>query len=161
MWRSCASPAWQPGAHFVPLGSHLDDWIGSGRFRAQRSPRLGYPPIPFTREPVLIAAASYVNAVVDLELGSSRTSHFLLSGVPRGGFSGGGRALPLGIRARVVTQSLLNQVGPAELGYFAATSIEAVWECLARSKMMPESKNAGLGRIVGPKCRITQSRSRL
>jgi hypothetical protein len=51
----------EPRAHFVPLGSHLDDWIG----------------------------------------------------------------------------------GPPELGYFAATSIGVVWECLVLSKMLPQAQKDG------------------
>ena len=127
----------QPEAHFIPLGDHLDDWIGNGDFELSEVLVLGYPPIPFTREPALIAAASYVNAVVDLDLRGNPFVHFLLSGVPRGGFSGGVALSRWGFALGVVTQSLLNQVGPAELGYFAATSIGVVWECLAQSKMMP------------------------
>lgn len=132
-----------PAAHYIPLGRHLDDWIGRGDFELGEVLVLGYPPIPFTREPGLIAAASYVNAVVDLDLGGKSFVHFLLSGVPRGGFSGGVALSRWGFALGVVTQSLLNQVGPAELGYFAATSIEVVWECLAQSKMLPEAQKDG------------------
>jgi hypothetical protein len=133
----------ESGAHFVPLGDHLDDWIGNGDFELTETLVLGYPPIPFTRAPVLIAAASYVNAVVDLHLGGEWHTHFLLSGVPRGGFSDGLALSGRGVALGVVTQSLINQVGPPELGYFAATSIGVVWECLVLSKMLPEAQKEG------------------
>jgi hypothetical protein len=96
-----------------------------------------------SRSPVLIAAAAYVNAVVDLDIGGKWQMHFLLSGVPRGGFSGGVAFSRWGFALGVVTQSLLNQSGPSELGYFAATSIEVVWDCLVRSKMLPQAQKAG------------------
>ena len=133
----------EPNAHYIPLGSNLDDWVGNGDFELSEVLVLGYPPIPFTRRPALIAAASYVNAVVDLDLGGNWQMHFLLSGVPRGGFSGGVALSHWGFALGVVTQSLLNQVGPPELGYFAATSVEVVWQTLALSGTLPEVQKDG------------------
>jgi hypothetical protein len=49
----------------IPLGSHLDDWLGND-FTLSRALIFGYPPIPFTSEPVLIGSIGEINAVVDL-----------------------------------------------------------------------------------------------
>lgn len=131
------------GAHFVPLGGHLDDWVGAGQFELSEALVLGYPPIPFTRSPALIAVASYVSAVVDLDIGRRSQMHFLLSAMPRGGFSGGLAFSRWGFALGVVTQSLLNQEGPAELGYFATTSIEAVYVCLSNNGILPKAQADG------------------
>jgi len=117
--------------------------VGDGDFELSEALILGYPPIPFTRAPALIAAATTVQAVVDLDLGGKWQMHFLLAGVPRGGFSGGVAISRWGFALGVITQSLLNQVGPTELGYFAATSIEVVWDCLKAANMLPDVQKQG------------------
>jgi hypothetical protein len=132
-----------PGAHCVPLGGHLDDWVGTGDFELSEVLVLGYPPIPFTRVPLLIAASCQVNAVVDLEIGKKGQMHFVLSAIPRGGFSGGLAFSRWGFALGVITQSLLSNPGPPELGYFTTTSVEAVFECLARNHVLPEVQKAG------------------
>jgi Trypsin-like peptidase domain len=131
-----------PGAHCVPLGGHLDDWVGTGQFELSEALVLGYPPIPFTREPVLIAAGCQINAVVDLDIGPRRQMHFILSAVPRGGFSGGLALSEWGFALGVITQSLLTRAGPPELGYFTTTSIEAVYECLSHHHVLPDVQKA-------------------
>jgi hypothetical protein len=53
----------------------------------------------------------------------------------------GASALPRwGFALGVITQSLLNQAGPPELGYFATTSIEAVYECLTHNHALPDAQ---------------------
>lgn len=131
------------GAHSVPLGDHLDDWVGRGDFELSDALVLGYPPVPFTREPLLIAARCEVNATVDLHVGGKQQLHFLLSAVPRGGFSGGLALSEWGFALGVITQSLLTSSGPPELGYFTITSIEAVYECLNQNGILPEAQKAG------------------
>jgi hypothetical protein len=128
------------GAHYVPLGGHLDDWIGIGDFVLSRAIVLGYPPVPFTTEPALIAAACEVNSVVDLRIGKKSQPHFILSAIPRGGFSGGLAFSEWGFAIGVITQSLLNGGGAPETGYFTITSIEAVYECLQAHEICPQSQ---------------------
>jgi Trypsin-like peptidase domain len=132
-----------PEAHYVPLGGHLDDWVGNGDFELSEALVLGYPPIPFTPEPVLIAASCHVNAVVDLRIGERQQLHFLLSAVPRGGFSGGLAFSRWGFALGMITQSLLNREGPLELGYFTTTSIEAVYKCLYDNGVLPTVQSEG------------------
>lgn len=111
---------------------------------------LGYPPIPFNREPALIAASCEVNATVDLGLGKRKQLHFLLSAVPRGGFSGGFAVSEWGFALGVITQSLLNGSGPPETGFFTATSIEAVYHCLHENKILPEVQRTGWDGLWDP-----------
>jgi hypothetical protein len=133
----------EPDAHYVPLGGHLDDFVGPGQFELSEVLLMGYPPIPFTREPVLIAATGQINAVVDLHLGARQQLHFIISAMPRGGFSGGLAFSRWGFALGVITQSLLEKDTVPELGYFSTTSIEAVFECLVQHGALPEGQKAG------------------
>jgi hypothetical protein len=137
-----------PGAHYVPLGGHLDDWVGKGDFEMTRAVVLGYPPIPFTREPILVAARAEVNAVVDLP--GRHSMHFILSAMPRGGFSGGVVISEYGFTLGTVTQSLLAGNYPVELGFFTSTAIEGIYECLARNGVLPECQKKGWDGLWNP-----------
>lgn len=123
-------------AHYVPLGYHLDDWIGRGDFELTNTLVLGYPPIPFTKAPLLVAARSEVNAVADLH-NTKAPVRFLLSAMPRGGFSGGVAISEFNIALGIITESLLSDHKPPELGFFAVTSIECIYECLDAHKILP------------------------
>src|SRR5439155_19930996 len=45
-----------PYTPVIELGGHFDDWIGQTDFILWQIIVLGYPPIPMTREPHLVAA---------------------------------------------------------------------------------------------------------
>jgi hypothetical protein len=83
---------------------------------------LGYPPIPFSKDPVLVAAEGEVNAVIDKHI--SPHPHFILSAVPRSGFSGGPAISEHGFLLGVLTESLGKGGEATESGFFAAISIE-------------------------------------
>jgi hypothetical protein len=125
------------GAHYVPLGGHLDDWVGSSDFVLSKALILGYPPVPLTLEPILIAATCEVNASVDLLIGPRQQLHFILSAMPRGGFSGGLAFSEYGFALGVITQSLVRDHQVAEHGFFATTSIEAIYVCLDAAGILP------------------------
>jgi len=131
-----------PGAHFVPLGGHLDDWIGCGDFELTQAIVLGYPPIPLTITPWLVVVRSDVNAVVDLP-GSKAPVHFILSAIPRGGFSGGLALSEFGFVIGTVSQSLLTNDSAPELGFFATTSVECIYDCLRQNNILPECQKQG------------------
>jgi hypothetical protein len=122
----------------VPLGTHLDDWIGARDFALSQAIVMGYPPIPFTREPYLVAARAEVNAVIDLSV--MPHVHFILSAMPRGGFSGGMAFSEYGFLLGVLTQSLTQGSAPAELGFFAAISVEPIYVCLDEHKILPAAQ---------------------
>ncbi len=52
--------------------------------------------------------------------------HFILSGIPRGGFSGGAAFSGWGFLLGVVTDSLYERDGEHEVGFMAAISVEPV-----------------------------------
>ena len=124
----------------IPLGSHLDDWMGSDDFTLAPVVVMGYPPIPFSKEPILVTSGGEVNAMFDHR--DSGSPHFLVSAVARGGFSGG----PCLLAAEepyvlgVVTQALSTQAGNTlEPEYMAVLTVERIYECLADHGIVPRA----------------------
>lgn len=126
---------------WVPLGSHLNDWIGKSDFILSEAIVLGYPPIPLTSEPHLVATRAEVNAQVDLY--NSRDVHFILSAMPRGGFSGGLVISEWKFALGMITSSLLMNGQPSELGFFTVVSVEPIYSCLASYAMLPSCQTEG------------------
>ena len=127
---------------FVQLGGHLDDLMTQYEFVLYRTLVIGYPPIPLTGRPVLVASCGEVNAQIEKRTG--RHPHFIISTIARGGFSGapvlvaydednpsGGTAL-LGL----VTESLTDG-RDIELGYMAVLTIEPIYDCLKQHGLLP------------------------
>ncbi|WP_339511912.1 S1 family peptidase [Pseudomonas sp. RL_15y_Pfl2_60] len=130
---------------FIPLGSHLDDFLTQYELVLYRTLALGYPPIPFSDRPILFASSGEVNALVDLYAGTKHP-HFIISSMARGGYSGGpvmvaynedneksGTAL-LGM----VTQSLVKDGNSSETGYFAVLTVEPIYDCLEQNSLLPD-----------------------
>ena len=93
---------------------------------------LGYPPIPTSREPFLVAATAEVNAVVEPYTGGGL--HVILSSMARGGFSGGVAITPGDFYGDVgtlgvITRALVRDRLPAELGYLAVLPIDVIYDC--------------------------------
>jgi hypothetical protein len=126
------------GMACVPLGQHLDDWIARHEWRLSEAIVLGYPPIPLVADVELIAARAEINGVCWLR--DSKTPAFLLSATPRGGFSGGLALHEMGFALGVVTHSLVNNGLPAELGYLTVVSVESIYVCLAKHKLLPDAQ---------------------
>lgn len=125
-----------PDAPWIPLGGHWDDVIGVHDFVLTHAVIMGYPPVPLTAAPHLISASAEVNAVVDLML--MPHPHFVLSAMPRGGFSGGVVFSEFGFLLGMITQGLVTMDKAAELGFFAALSIEPIYACLETHGLLPE-----------------------
>jgi hypothetical protein len=125
-----------PYTPIVVLGSHLDDWIGHGDFVLSEAIVLGYPPVPMTREPILVGARAEVNAVVDLY--DTAHVHFILSSMPRGGFSGGVAVSEYGFALGVVTRSLTSNYSPVEMGFMSIIGVEPIYDCLAEHLLLPD-----------------------
>ena len=130
-----------PETGVVPLGTHLDDWLDRFDWQLSEAIVLGYPPIPLTLEPHLVATRAEVNAIVDLH--SSRHVHFILSATPRGGFSGGLALSEYDFALGVVTQSLVRDHLQEESGFFAVLSIEPIYQCLSHHKLLPLVQKEG------------------
>ncbi len=125
----------------IPLGGHMDDWIGSELVLAPVTV-MGYPPIPFSKEPTLVATRAEINAVIDKYTGGH--PHFILSSTARGGFSGGLPMVDYGFSLGIITESLVGGNNPPELGYFAVLSVEPVYVCLAHHRILPAVQKEGL-----------------
>jgi hypothetical protein len=130
-----------PRTPALPLGGHLDDLIGQSDFVLTDVLVLGYPPLPLTSEPHLVAARADVIAQVDRY--DIPHVHFILSAMPRGGFSGGVALSEFGFVLGVVTQSVLADSKPEELGYLNVTTVEPIYVCLADFKLLPEPQAEG------------------
>jgi hypothetical protein len=120
----------------VPLGFHLDADIEDHSFVLTEAVVLGYPPVPHTNVPRLIAARAEVNAVIDTR--HTPYACFIISALARGGFSGGLVLSEFGHALGVVTESLVNNHAPSELGFMTVLSVEPIFECLARHFQLDE-----------------------
>jgi hypothetical protein len=101
---------------------------------------MGYPPIPTSTEPFLVAATAEVNAVVEPYTGGGM--HLVLSTMARGGLSGGVALTPGDFYGNegtlgVITRSLVRDDLPEELGYLSVLPIEVIYDChgLFQSKL--------------------------
>jgi S1-C subfamily serine protease len=122
----------------IPLGGHLDDWIGT-ELVLNDVLVLGYPPIPFVGGPMLFAAKAEINAVIDKRSGTH--PEFIVSALARGGFSGGPVITDFGLVLGLVTESLSKNNEPAELGFMSVLSVEAIYSCLVHNKILPKKIN--------------------
>ena len=142
-----------PSANVVKLGVHWDDWVYRGLWHLSDAIVLGYPPVPMVTTPVLVAARAEINTFVVPS--HSRAVHFILSAIPRGGFSGGVAIHESGDALGVVTSELFSQGSTEKLGFFAVLSIEAIVKCLEAHGLLPEVQKQhhdavmGMGRGVG------------
>lgn len=119
----------------IPLGSHLDDWLGENDFILNDVLVLGYPPIPLSTRPVIVAARGEVNAMVDLI--NVEHPHYIVSVVPRGGFSGGVVLSEWDFALGVITSSLVKNGVPEEMGYLTVLTVEPILHCLAAHHLLP------------------------
>ncbi len=131
----------------IELGGHLDDWFGD-EFLLGPIVVIGYPPIPFSREPNLVVASGEVNAIVE-----GVHPSFVISVLPRGGFSGGpvlaeadGGGFVLGL----VTRSLGRDGQPLELGFHAALSVEPILKALGHHGLLPRDLRELWGDLFDP-----------
>jgi hypothetical protein len=117
------------------LGDHLDDSLGQ-EYILSEVVVMGYPRIPYSREPLLIVSKCEVNAIVDKYTGGH--PHFILSSMARGGFSGGPAITEEGIVLGVVTESLIANDQPTELGYLSVMSVEGIYNCISHHRIVPK-----------------------
>lgn len=97
---------------------------------------MGFPPIPGTLEPVLVCAKAEVNAAIDSYLNKRRL--YVISCLARGGFSGA----PVVVNSRrcmgVVTQAMVTDGKPEELGFMSVISTLPILELLDHHAIMPD-----------------------
>lgn len=111
----------------IPPSPYYDDWVSDEGFILAPTIVMGYPPIPFSKEPKLFVASGEINAVVDKYTGGH--VHFVISTMPRGGFSGG-VCIAGNLALGVIVESLVSNNRDTELGYMSVLSMEPVLTCL-------------------------------
>ncbi|WP_432954177.1 S1 family peptidase [Micromonospora haikouensis] len=130
----------------IRIGGHLDDWIDDSLVMMDVL-LMGYPPIPTSPDPVLVAARGEVNAIIDPYIGSPHPL-FVVSPIVRGGFSGGPVLTGGGWLLGITTSSLVVDHAPAELGFGAALTVEPILDLLSKKSLFPAS-NGELMRELG------------
>lgn len=128
---------------WIPLGGHFDDMMGQYELVLHRVLLLGYPPIPFSSRPVLVASVGEVNASIEKYTGGH--PHFIVSTMARGGFSGGPALVAYnecnedsGTAALgLVTEALIKNDQAAELGYMTVLTVEPIYDCLKQKNLLP------------------------
>lgn len=102
---------------------------------------MGFPPIP-TALPALVTVRAQVNAIIDQYPigGQHPPPNYVLSGIPRGGFSGAPMVVEAGDDSfvlGVVTSALVSNHGAPETGFMAAITIESVLQALHENGIYP------------------------
>jgi hypothetical protein len=128
-----------PNTPHMTLGFHYDDWIVDEDWLLTTGTVFGYPPVPMASGPIQLAATVEVNGVVDTY--RDRYVRFVVSGPPRGGFSGGPVFHDRGFVLGMVTESL-EKLGSREPGFLTVLSIEALHELLEQHGLTPASQTA-------------------
>ncbi len=129
----------------IKIGGHLDDWIGD-ELVLSKVLLMGYPPIPFSRGPVLLASEGEVNAVVDKYNGPH--PHFVISNMGHGGYSGGPVLSEFGFLLGVLKESLVINNQSEELGYSSAISVEPLLALLQENGVYPGNNRETIERLV-------------
>lgn len=122
---------------FVELGGHLNDWIDDAQFLLWPVIIMGYPKIPFSRGPILFVSTAEINAVVDKYNGFH--PHFIVSSMARAGFSGGLCLIDENVLG-VIVESLVFDKNPTELGYLSVLTVEPIYDCLLKHKIVPKEQ---------------------
>ncbi len=117
---------------FIPIGGHLDDWLGD-ELVLSKALLVGYPTLPRANSLVPVAVEAEVNAVVNRY--DQPHAHFIISAVPRGGFSGGPVLSEHGFLLGVLTDSLFRADQPHELGFASAVSVEPLLGLIHEAKI--------------------------
>lgn len=131
--------------NYLPLGAHLDCFLGPHELLLNRTLVLGFPPVPISARPHLLACFGEINGLIEIYMGSMHPS-FVVSTTARGGFSGApvlvaydeqntitGTAV-LG----VVTDSLVRDGAPPEIGYMTVTTIQPIYDMLEHYEILPD-----------------------
>jgi len=126
-----------PNTPLMVLGFHYDDWIVDADWLLTTGTVFGYPPIPTASGAIQLAATVEVNGIVDTY--RDRYVRFVVSGPPRGGFSGGPVFHARGFVLGMVIESL-EHLGKAEPGFFTVLSVEALHELLEQHSLTPATQ---------------------
>ena len=135
-----------PHTPVIKLGTNLDNFLDRSELVLTEAIVLGYPPIPMASETILIGARAEVNALADLY--HTPYGHFVLSAMPRGGFSGGVAISEHDVALGVITNSLIPDHNPSELGFMAVLGVEPIYVALSEHSTAARLPSGGVGRVV-------------
>jgi hypothetical protein len=121
-------------APFIPIGGHLDDWLDNA-FILTRVILMGFTSVPLTRDMELLAVAGDVNAIVDKY--SAPHPYFIISSIPRGGFSGGPVIQEWNFLLGVLTESLTTDANALETGFAVVLTVEPLLVLLGKNRLRP------------------------
>lgn len=134
---------------FVLLSPDADLYT-EGEFLMEEVLIFGYPPIPWSDAAHLVVFRGDVSAVI--ENTTDRKRHFVISGMARGGFSGGPVVTldhPNEVLG-VVANSLMRDSEVPELGFIGAVSVQTVFEIVeAHQLRIPELDEARRRMVPG------------
>jgi hypothetical protein len=130
----------------VKLGHHWDDWVYRREWELTEAVILGYPPIPMSNAPELVAARARIHTFVVPR--HCPFIHFILSSIPRGGFSGGPAIFSDGLALGMITSGFVENGAPLELGFQSVLSVEPIRLFLEALGILPaaQSREAELNR---------------
>lgn len=124
----------------IPFGALLDEGISDDHI-LEEVILIGYPRIPLSEGPELVAVKGEINATVRSYLAPDYYFH-LISTVARGGFSGGPVIDSDGFLLGVFSQSFLVDHQQPEIGFAAVVSIEALLSLLKVNNIhLPNNRN--------------------
>jgi len=118
----------------VFLGLYVDDWVSSTDYLLKKTIIMGYPTIPFSKEPNLFVATAEINSVIKKYVG--KHIHYIISAIPRGGFSGGLCLLENRVLGLIV-ESLTSDNKETELGFMSVLSLEPLYKLLTHHNIYP------------------------
>lgn len=131
---------------YIPIGSHLDYLMGD-HFILSKAMLLGFPPIPRASRPVPFAVEVEVNAIIHRY--DTPHPNFVISAVPRGGFSGGPVFSDSRFLLGIMTDSLYGAEQSHEAGFAAAITVEPLLQ-LIFSAGLECGKNSNLAKdLIG------------
>ncbi|WP_186260266.1 S1 family peptidase [Burkholderia gladioli] len=138
---ACFTLLWYPPTE-IEIGFHCKDLpYGNYDFLLDKCLLMGFPPTPFSKEPILVATIGEVNACVKRY--DHDFDHYIVSSMARGGFSGAPALVHFNEHLDVhagtmalglITESLSKNGEPAELGYMTVLTAEPIHECIEANK---------------------------
>lgn len=117
----------------IPLNMMLSDSNVNDSIILNKVLLMGYPPIPLSGDAFLVATEGEINAIVDPYL--LKGKHFIISNIPRGGFSGGPVILEYGYVLGILVSAFAVEGKDYETGYAAALSADPIKEILLRNNI--------------------------
>src|SRR5581483_6169072 len=125
----------------VPLGGETVDWLDP-KLMLSKAVAFGYPPIPVTTTTGLVVVTTEVNALVTKY--NAPHQHFVVSMIPRKGFSGGPLISEYGYLLGIIIEGLQEQDQAPETGFAVAVSVDPLLDLLWEHGIKLSGENGDL-----------------